>query len=299
MEQQDIGNLFPVAKDKGEIVLYQPNEKLSLEVKLEDETVWLTQQQMAILFDVKENNITYHIKGIYKTHELDVGTTTQKIRVVRNEGRREVVRWIDFYNLDMIIAVGYRVNSTNATHFRQWATSVLKKYLLKGYTLNQQLVALENRMAIRFLQHENLLQEHQEKIDFFVRTALPPVQGIFFDGQIFDAYVFASELIRAAKRSIILIDNYVDESVLLLLSKRNAEVTAKIITKHITPELSTDLARYNQQYPSVVVTESLRFHDRFLIIDDAVYHIGASLKDLGKKLFAFSKMEIPAEWLEP
>ena len=279
--------------------MYQPNEKLSLEVKLEDETVWLTQQQMAILFDVKENNITYHIKGIYKTHELDMAATAQKIRVVRKEGNREVGRWIDFYNLDMIIAVGYRVNSTNATHFRQWATSVLKEYLLKGYTLSQQFIALENRIDRRLLQHENLLQEHQEKIDFFVRTSLPPVQGIFFDGQIFDAYVFASELIRSAKSSITLIDNYVDESVLLLLSKRDAGVAAKIITRQITQGLAADLSRHNQQYSSVVVTESPRFHDRFLIIDDAVYHIGASLKDLGKKLFAFSKMEIPAEWLEP
>ena len=299
MEQQERGNFLPVANDKGEIVMYQPNEKLSLEVKLEDETVWLTQQQMAILFNVKENNITYHIKGIYNTHELDIGATTQKIRVVRKEGSREVGRRIDFYNLDMIIAVGYRVNSTNATHFRQWATSVLKEYLLKGYTLNQQFIALENRIDRRFLQHENLLQKHQEKIDFFVRTSLPPVQGIFFDGQIFDAYVFASELIRSAKSSITLIDNYVDESVLLLLSKRDAGVAAKIITRQITQGLAADLARHNQQYPPIVVTESPRFHDRFLIIDNDVYHIGASLKDLGKKLFAFSKLEIPKEWLEP
>ena len=279
--------------------MYQPDEKLSLEVKLENETVWLTQQQMALLFGVKENNITYHIQGIYKSHELNPEATTQKIRVVRKEGDREVGRWIDFYNLDMIISVGYRVNSANATHFRRWATSVLKEYLLKGYTLNPQLVALENRMDSRLLQHEKLLQEHQEKIDFFVRTALPPVQGIFFDGQIFDAYAFVSELIRSAKSSIALVDNYVDESVLLLLSKRATDVSARIITRKVSETLQLDIEKFNRQYAAIEVVESPRFHDRFLIIDETVYHIGASLKDLGKKLFAFSKMDVPMEWLEP
>ena len=254
---------------------------------------------MALLFGVKENNITYHIQGIYKSQELIPAATTQKIRVVRKEGDREVSRWIDFYNLDMIISVGYRVNSANATHFRRWATSVLKEHLLKGYTLNQQLAALENRMDRRLLQHENLLQEHQEKIDFFVRTALPPVQGIFFDGQIFDAYAFVSELIRSAKSSITLIDNYVDESVLLLLPKRAEGVSARIITRKVSEALQLDLEKFNRQYAPIEVWESPRFHDRFLIIDDSVYHIGASLKDLGKKLFAFSPMDIPFEWLEP
>ena len=199
----------------------------------------------------------------------------------------------------MIISVGYRVNSANATHFRRWATSILKEYLLKGYTLNQQLVALENRMDIRLLQHENLLHEHQEKIDFFVRTALPPVQGIFYDGQIFDAYAFVSELIRSAKNRITLIDNYVDESVLLLLSKQTEGVSARVITRKVSRTLQLDIEKFNRQYAPISVVESSRFHDRFLIIDNDVYHIGASLKDLGKKLFAFSKMDVPVEWLEP
>ena len=299
MKPRENYELLATKKNKGEIVLYQPDEKLSLEVKLENETVWLTQQQMALLFGVKENNITYHIQGIYKIHELDPEATTQKIRVVRKEGDREVWRWIDFYNLDMIISVGYRVNSANATHFRRWATSILKEYLLKGYTLNQQLVALENRMDIRLLQHENLLHEHQEKIDFFVRTALPPVQGIFYDGQIFDAYAFVSELIRSAKSRITLIDNYVDESVLLLLSKQTEGVSARVITRKVSRTLQLDIEKFNRQYAPISVVESSRFHDRFLIIDNDVYHIGASLKDLGKKLFAFSKMDVPVEWLEP
>ena len=299
MKKQEKTGLIPTQKNKGEIVLYQPDEKLSLEVTLENETVWLTQNQMALLFGVKENNITYHIQGIYKSQELIPAATTQKIRVVRKEGDREVSRWIDFYNLDMIISVGYRVNSANATHFRRWATSVLKEHLLKGYTLNQQLVALENRMDRRLLQHENLLQEHQEKIDFFVRTALPPVQGIFFDGQIFDAYAFASNLIQSAKKSITLIDNYVDSAVLMLLSKRSEGVSVRIITRKVSEALQLDIEKFNRQYVPIAVVESPRFHDRFLIIDDSVYHIGASLKDLGKKLFAFSQMDIPFEWLEP
>lgn len=299
MKPSENRELLLTQENKGEIVLYQPDEKLSLEVKLENETVWLTQQQMALLFGVKENNITYHIQGIYKSHELNPEATTQKIRVVRKEGDREVGRWIDFYNLDMIISVGYRVNSANATHFRRWATYVLKEYLLKGYTLNQQLVALENRIDSRLLKHEKLLQEHQEQISFFVRTALPPAQGIFFDGQIFDAYAFVSELIRSAKSSISLIDNYVDGSVLLLLSKRATDVSARIITRKVSETLRLDIERFNRQYAPIEVVESPRFHDRFLIIDETVYHIGASLKDLGKKLFAFSKMDVPVEWLEP
>ena len=297
MKPRENYKLLATKKNKGEIVLYQPDEKLSLEVKLENETVWLTQQQMALLFGVKENNITYHIRGIYKIHELDPEATTQKIRVVRKEGDREVGRWIDFYNLDMIISVGYRVNSTNATQFRRWATSILKEYLLKGYTLNQQLVALENRMDRRLLQHEILLHEHQEKIAFFVRTALPPVQGIFFDGQIFDAYAFASDLIKSARKSIVLIDNYVDSSVLIMLSKRPAGVSARVITRKVSEALQLDIEKFNRQYAQIEVVENSRFHDRFLIIDETVYHIGASLKDLGKRLFAFSRIDVPVEWL--
>ncbi len=181
MGQDENMILIPTAKNKGEIVLYQPNDQLSLEVKLENETVWLTQQQMAVLFDVKENNITYHIQSVFKTHELDPEATTQKIRVVRKEGNRQVSRNIDFYNLDMIISVGYRVNSANATQFRRWATSILKEYMLKGYAVNQRLIAMEERIDRRLAQHENVLQEHQEKIDFFVRTNLPPVEQVFFE----------------------------------------------------------------------------------------------------------------------
>lgn len=197
-----------------------------------------------------------------------------------NDGKQKYTT--KYYNLDAILSVGYRVNSRNATLFRRWASSVLKEYLLKGYSINQRLSELEKTVAL-----------HSEKIDFFVRTSLPPVEGIFYDGQIFDAYKFASDLIRSARKSLLLIDNYVDDSVLLMLSKRNPGVTATVYTQKITPQLQLDLDKYNDQYPPINIRTYRNSHDRFLIVDDKdVYHIGASLKDLGKKLFAFSKLEI-------
>lgn len=280
---------------QGEIILYQPNETIKLEVRLENETVWLTQAQMAELFDIKENTITYHIKEIYNTEELAVGATTRKIRVVRKEGNRSVNRNIDFYNLDMIISVGYRVSSKRGVQFRQWANKVLKEYLLKGYSINQRIEQLENKVDLKLNAHEQKLEELTNKVDFFVRTSLPPIEGVFFDGQIFDAYAFATNLIRSAKSSIVLIDNYIDDSVLLMLSKRAAEVTVTIYTKQVTPQLQLDLTKHNSQYPPINIRTYQHAHDRFLIIDNnIVYHIGASLKDLGKKLFAFSKMGMPA-----
>lgn len=198
----------------------------------------------------------------------------------------------------MIISVGYRVSSKRGVQFRQWANKVLKDYLLKGYSVNQRINQLENKTDSRLADHDRQLEELTNKVDFFVRTSLPPVEGIFFDGQIFDAYKFASELIKSAKRSLVLIDNYVDESVLLMLSKRQPGVTATVYTQRITPQLQLDLNKFNDQYPPVDVRTCKLSHDRFLIIDDTeVYHIGASLKDLGKKWFAFSKMNLPAEMI--
>ena len=273
---------------KNEIILYQPNSTIKLDVRIDADTVWLTQAQMSMLFNVDRTVIVKHIANIYKTCELDEISTCVKIAQVQTEGNRLVTRGHRYYNLDMIISVGYRVNSINATKFRQWATYTLRNYLLRGYAVNQRVELLENKVA-----------EHDKQIAFFVRTALPPIQGIFFDGQIFDAYAFVSELIRSAKSSITLIDNYVDESVLLLLSKRAEGVSARVITRKVSESLQLDIEKFNRQYAPIEVLESPRFHDRFLIIDNAVYHIGASLKDLGKKLFAFSKLEVPAEWLEP
>jgi len=272
-----------IMAENNEIILYQPDETIKLEVRLENETVWLTQQQMAELFVTTPQNITMHIRNIYKEGELMTEATCKDFLQVRKEGTREVKRIQKIYNLDVIISVGYRVKSFRGTQFRQWALRVLKDYLLKGYSVNQRLERLEQRVT----QTEN-------KIDFFVKTSLPPVEGIFYDGQIFDAYKFVCDLIRSAKQRIVLIDNYVDDSVLQMLDKRQSNVSATIYTKNYTPQLQLDLQRHNAQYAPIVIQSFTQSHDRFLIIDDTVYHIGASLKDLGKKWFAFSKMEIAA-----
>lgn len=270
--------------EQGEIILYQPDETVKLEVRMEDETVWLTQAQMVELFCSTKQNISLHINNIFKEGELAEKATVKEYLTVRTEGNRNVKRKITCYNLDVIISVGYRVKSVRGTQFRIWANSVLKEYLLKGYSINRRLSELEKTVAL-----------HSEKIDFFVRTSLPPVEGIFYDGQIFDAYKFATDLIKSAKTSLVLIDNYVDESVLLMLSKRNPGVSATVYTQRITPQLQLDLDKHNDQYPPINMRTYRNGHDRFLIIDDReVYHIGASLKDLGKKIFAFSRLSIPA-----
>ena len=268
--------------EQGEIILYQPDEAVKLEVRLEDETVWLTQEQIADLFGTKRPAITKHLNNIYKSGELDIDSTCSILEHMGNDGKQRYTT--KYYNLDAILSIGYRVNSKNATLFRKWANSVLKDYLLKGYSINKRLSELERTVAQR-----------TEKIDFFVRTALPPVEGIFYNGQIFDAYKFATDLVKSARRSIVLIDNYVDETVLLMLSKRSVGVSATIYTQRITQQLQLDLDRHNSQYPPIDIRTYRDSHDRFLIVDETdVYHIGASLKDLGKKMFAFSKLDIPA-----
>lgn len=271
-------------ENQGEIILYQPDDEVKLEVRMEEETVWLTQAQMVELFSSTKQNISLHINNVYKEGELEQGATVKEYLTVQKEGTRHVKRRIAFYNLDVIISVGYRVKSQRGTQFRQWANKVLKEYLLKGYSVNHRLDELEHTVA-----------EHSRKIDFFVRTSLPPVEGIFYDGQIFDAYKFATELIRSAKQSLLLIDNYVDETVLAMLSKRESGVKADIYTQTISRQLQLDLQKHNSQYPPIDVHTCKKSHDRFFIIDGTdVYHIGASLKDLGKKMFAFSKLDIPA-----
>lgn len=271
-------------ENQSEIILYQPDCEVKLEVRLEEETVWLTQAQIVELFHSSKANISEHIKNIYEQEELDESATVRDFRTVRQEGKRQVVRTLTYYNLDAIISIGFRVNSKRGIQFRQWANSVLKEYLLKGYSVNRRLTELEHTVA-----------EHSRKIDFFVRTSLPPVEGIFYDGQLFDAYKFATDLIRSARKSLLLIDNYVDESVLLMLSKRNPGVTADIYTQTVSHQLQLDLQKHNSQYAPIGLHTYKKSHDRFLIIDGTdVYHIGASLKDLGKKMFAFSKLEIPA-----
>ena len=279
-------------RNQGEIILYQPDEEIKLDVRLENETVWLSIDEMSHLFGRDISVIGKHIRNIFKEGELIKGFSLGKICYTASDGKTYQV---DYYNLDVIISVGYRVKSQRGTQFRQWANKVLKEYLLKGYSINQRINQLENKMDSRLTAHDRQLEELTNKVDFFVRTSLPPVEGIFFDGQIFDAYKFASDLIKSARQSLVLIDNYVDESVLLMLSKRQPRVTATIYTQRITSQLRLDLDRHNDQYPPVDVRTCKFSHDRFLIVDETdVYHIGASLKDLGKKMFAFSKLDIPA-----
>ena len=277
---------------KDEIVLYQPNETIQLEVHLKDETVWLTQQQIADLFGVKQPAISKHIANIYKSGELEEEGTYSILEYMGHDGKQ--LYTTKAYNLDMILSVGYRVNSTNATRFRQWANRVLKDYLLRGYAFNQRLANIEHQMD----EQRAILAAHEEKIDFFVRTSLPPVEGIFYEGEIYGAYSFVSDLIRSAKTRIVLIDNYIDDRVLTMLDKRNDGVKATIYTKNFSKQLSLDIAQHNKQFAPIDVEPFNLSHDRFLIIDDVVYHIGASLKDLGKAWFAFTKMnDISAEEL--
>ena len=274
---------------EGEIIFYQASENIRIEVRLVDETVWLTQQQMAELFNKDRTDIGRHIRNIYKEGELEKNITCAKFAHMGTEGDQKYE--YTAYNLDVIISVGYRVKSKRGTKFRQWANKVLKEYLLRGYAINTRIVALERHAAIQ----DDAIHELQNKVDFFIHTSLPPVEGIFYDGQVFDAYTFVADLIRSAQNQIILIDNYVDDSVLKTLTKRKESVSAIIITRKISETLRIDLDRHNQQYSPVDISTSDRYHDRFLIVDKTVYHLGASLKDLGKKLFAFNRMEISAE----
>ena len=289
-----------------ELALYNPSDKnvvvyqsedgtLQLDVQLSDDTVWLSQQQMATLFNVKENNITYHIKGVYKMHELEPEATTQKIRVVRLEGNRRVTRIIDFYNLDMIISVGYRVNSANATQFRRWATRILKEYMLRGYAVNQQLIHLEEQVDRRFRAIESELHEHKEKIDFFVRTNQAPVEQVFFGGEFFAARVLLEKLVKTAKNRVIIIDAYVDAATFEILDVRAKNVAATIYC-------GKDLSSLRDAHNATIGVEPIDTyvwtnpsHDRWLILDEQLYHCGHSLKDMGKKLSAISLMGIPAQ----
>ena len=272
-----------------EIILYQPDSSVRLDVLVDNETVWLNRQQMAVLFDRDVKTIGKHINNALKEELAETPTIADFVTVQPNsvvakfattaaDGKTYIV---EYYNLDVVLSVGYRVKSNRGIQFRVWANRVLKDFLLRGYAVHDRFERLENRVC-----------ETEKKIDFFVKTSLPPKEGVFFEGQIFDAYAFVSDLIKSAKKSIVLIDNYIDETVLLLLSKRQEKVRAKIHTKQISEQISLDLAKHNAQYQPVSIVEATGFHDRFLIIDNTVYHIGASLKDLGKKLFAFSKMGI-------
>ena len=278
--------------NNNQIIIYQTaDNQTQIDVHVENETVWLTQAQMAELFQKDRTVISRHIRNVFNEGELEEQSTCAKFAHMGNDGLQQYETVM--YNLDVIISVGYRVKSQRGTAFRIWATKVLKEYMLRGYAINQRLLAMEEHMDKRIGRIENTLASHQEKIDFFVRTSLPPHQGIFYDGQIFDAYTFINDRIREATTRIIIIDNYIDDSVLTMLAKRTDKVAATIYTKKPSAQLQLDIQKHNAQYPPISVVEFDRSHDRFLCIDETVYHLGASIKDLGKKWFAFNRMEMP------
>ena len=268
-------------KTEGEIILYQSDDSTQLEVRIENETVWLSLNQMSDLFGRDKSVISRHIRNVFAEGELESSSVVAKNATTAIDGK---IYQVEFYNLDVIISVGYRVKSKRGTQFRIWANSILKEYLMKGYVLNSRIDRIEKKIF-----------EHDQKFDLLIKTTLPPNEGIFYDGQIFDAWKFAADLVKSARKSIVLIDNYIDESVLHLLAKRNKKVEAKIFTSKISAELKKDIEKFNAQYEPIEVMIFSKSHDRFLIIDnETVYHIGASLKDLAKKWFAFSKIELDA-----
>jgi hypothetical protein len=268
-------------KTEGEIILYQSDDSTQLEVRIENETVWLSLNQMSDLFGRDKSVISRHIRNVFAEGELESSSVVAKNATTAIDGK---IYQVEFYNLDVIISVGYRVKSKRGTQFRIWANSILKEYLMKGYVLSSRIDRIEKKIF-----------EHDQKFDLLIKTSLPPNEGIFYDGQIFDAWKFAADLVKSAHKSIVLIDNYIDDSVLHLLAKRNKGVEVKIFTSKISPELKKDIEKFNAQYEPVEVMIFSKSHDRFLIIDnETVYHIGASLKDLAKKWFAFSKIELNA-----
>ena len=281
MENQLILPADGQQSEKSVIIYRSEDGTIQLEVQLYDETVWLTQHQMTILFETTKQNVSLHVNNAFKDGELERNSVVKDFLTTASDGKNYHVL---YYNLDAIISVGYRVKSQRGTDFRKWAMQVIKNHILHGYAVNQRFERLEQRVS-----------KTEEKIDFFVKTSLPPVEGIFYDGQIFDAYSFISDLVRMAKKEIILIDNYIDESVLKILNKRKDNVTATIYTAHISDNLKLDLDKHNSQYQPINIEHFNKSHDRFLIIDDDVYLIGGSIKDLGKKVSTFIKLSIQKE----
>ena len=279
-----------IMENKGEIIVYQSDTTLQLKVRMEDETVWLTQAQMVELFQRDVSVISRHINNIFKEGELEKKSNLHFLQIANSD------KPLTLYSLDVIISVGYRVKSQRGTQFRIWANKVLKDYMLKGYVMDKRIDRIEQTLSEqvdKLIIHDNMLVDHDKKLDFFIKTSLPPVEGVFYDGQLFDAYKFVADLIRTATTSLILIDNYIDDTVLTLFTKRIPGVSVTIYTAQISKQLSLDLQRHNSQYEPIDIRRFNQSHDRFLIIDEKeLYHIGASLKDLGKKWFAFSKMQL-------
>ncbi len=282
--------VLPTIVSKGEIVLYQPNESIKLEVRLENDTVWLTQAQMAELFSVKVPAVSKHIKNIYEEGELETLSTVSKKEIVRREGSREVRRQVDFYNLDVIISVGYRIRSLAGTRFRQWATNVLKEFMLRGYSVSQHLIALQERIDTRFATLESHVEEHHQQIEFLIQREQPATEQLFSTGCVWDAYTFVSDLIRSATSRLILIDPFVDERTLLILDKRRKGITCAVHTRYCE-QVELDFQKHNQQcMPIQKVQLPHAVHDRYLIVDEEVWLLGASVKDMGRGLCTIIKL---------
>ena len=288
-------DIVSVNEVQGEVIFYQPDNTMRLEVRLEDETVWLTQQQMVTLFQSSKANVSEHIRNIYDQGELEQEATVRNFRTVRKEGNRMVNRTLTYYNLDAIISVGFRVNTKRGIMFRQWANRTLKEYLLRGYAFHQQMIAMQRQIDVRLEEQnerlsavENHLHEHDQKFDMIVKTPELPNEGVFFDGQIFDAFKLVMQLIKSAEHRIILIDNYINEEILTMFDQRANGVTACIYTARIDSAMQLAIQRHDAQYDPIPVNVFRMSHDRWLIIDEKVYHFGASLKDLGKKWFGVS-----------
>lgn len=278
--------------NSGEIVLYQPDDSLSLEVKLENETVWLSQQQMATLFNTTKQNVSLHINNIFKEGELNKNSVVKESLTTAADGKKYRIA---FYNLDVIISVGYRVKSLRGTQFRQWATAVLKDYLLKGYNINQRLVYMEERIDRRINSIESTLAEHQQKIDFFVKTNLPPIEQVFFNGQFFEARVLLEKLVKSAQKRVVIVDNYIDAATFDILDVRQQGVSADIYSGSLHTTLRN---AHNSAAGANPINEHIwtnPSHDRWLIIDDNLFHCGHSIKDMGKKLTAIMLMGTPPE----
>ena len=278
------------SETENQIVVYQPNETVRLDVRLENETVWLTQEQMSMLFGRDQSVIARHINHIFSEGELDKNSVYAKNAYTANDGKTYQVA---FYNLDVVISVGYRVKSVQGTRFRQWATSVLKEYLLRGYSVNARMNQLEDKMDRRLCRAESDIADLKEKVDFFVQTQTPPLQGVFYEGQLWDACSLVEKLIGRAKKEIVLIDSWVGPSTLDMLAKKRKGVKVEVVTSPRGNKLAqSDIEKFNAQYGSLEVKTSTAFHDRFLILDGKeLYLIGASLKDLGRKCFGFTKMD--------
>ena len=278
---------------KGEIILYQPNESLKLEVQIENDTVWLTQQQIAELFGVKQPAVSKHLNNIFKEGELNKASVHSILEYTAADGKSYKTQ---FYSLDAILSVGYRVNSKNATKFRQWANKILKDYLLRGYSVNRQLVELQGYTDNRFLQIEKRLDAHQQQIDFFVRTNIPPHEGCVFEGHLLEGREVAEMIIKSAKHEVILIDPYIGSDTLHILEARQRNVSATIYTEKVNNNILTLQHNHETEYGKCrridIFQYKTNFHDRFLIIDETVYHFGASIKDLGKRLFAFDVIHL-------